>query len=439
MSAVPNPNSPTQPKGPLPIVPSRPDEPKRGVPWKSLIALAVCGLLGYLGYQWFAQPAVDTTVFASVKTATAAQGTVEHQIRLSGQTSAREFANIIAPILRGPEARNSLVLTKLIKAGVMVKAGQIVAEIDGQWLVDHMDDVRDQIRQAENDVLKRKAEQAVDMDQLDQTLRVAKSNWEKGKLEYKPAEIRSDVERELLKLTMDEAEARYKQQQSDVAQKQTSHTAELKILELTAERHRRHLGRHESDIKRYTITAPISGLPVMQTTFRGGEMTQISEGDQVAPGQPFMKIVNPASMQVEGNVNQAESSEVRLGQEVRVGFDSFPGLWLKGKVGGVNSVAVSGGRQGNYVRNIPVRVQLLQMDARVIPDLSAHGDILIERAENVLNVPLTALFEEKGKAFLFIRNPQQMFDRREVTTGLRSHTTVAVTQGVKAGDEVRLN
>ena len=91
MSAVPNPNPPVQPKGPLPAAPSLPEEPKRGGPWKSLIALAVVGLLGYLGYQWYTQPATDTTVFASVKTATAVQGNVEHQIRLSGQTSARDF------------------------------------------------------------------------------------------------------------------------------------------------------------------------------------------------------------------------------------------------------------------------------------------------------------------------------------------------------------
>jgi hypothetical protein len=443
MSAVPNPNPQPAETPKLPFVtPSPaappPEEPRRG-PWKSIAAFAVIGVLGYLGYQWAARPSTDTTVFAAAKTARAAQGSVERQIRMSGQTSARDFSSVTAPILRGPEARNSLILTSLIKPGVMVKPGDIVAQIDGQWLIDHIDDVKDQVHQAENDVAKRKAEQAVEMDQLSQTLRVAKANYDKAALEFKAAEVRSEVERELLKLSMEEFDARFKQQQSDVAQKKASHAAELKILDLTTERHRRHLGRHDSDIKRYTIRAPIAGLPVMQTLFRGGEMTQISEGDQVAPGQPFMKIVNPASMQVEGNINQTECSDVRLGQEVRVGIDSFPGLTLKGKVSGVNSVAVSGGRQGNYVRNIPVRVQLLQMDPRVIPDLSAHADIIIERAENVLHVPLTALVEENGKSFLFIRNPQQTFERREVTTGLSSHTNVAVTGAVKAGDEVRLN
>lgn len=439
MSAVPNPIQPATPASPKPALVPGPEEPKKGGPWKGLSILAVIGVLGYLGYQWLAKPTTDTTVFAAVKTATVASGSVERLIRVAGSTSAREYANVTAPILRGPEARNSLYLTKLVKPGSMVKKGDVIAQIDGQWLVDHMEDVRDDVRQAENDVLKRKAEQAVETEQLQQTLRVAKSTWDKAKLEYGAAEVRSDVERELLKLSMEEAEARYKQQLSDVNQKKAAHAAELKILELTAERHRRHLGRHDNDLKRYTIISPIDGLAVMQTLFRGGEMVQISEGDQVAPGQPFMKVINQSTMQVEGNINQSESSEIRLGQDVRVGFDSFPGLNLRGKVSGINALAQSGGRTSNFVRNIPVRIQLLELDPRVIPDLSAHGDVIVERADSVLHVPSSALFEEGGKSFLFVRNPQQSFDKRDVTVGLRSHTDVAVVEGVKAGDQVRLN
>ena len=300
MSAVPNPIQPAAPSSPQPAplqpVPG-PEEPKKGGPWKGLSILAVLGVLGYLGYQWLAKPTTDTTVFAAVKTATVAAGSLERVIRVAGSTSAREFANVTAPILRGPEARNSLYLTKLVKPGSIVRKGDVIAQIDGQWLLDHMEDVRDDVRQAENDVLKRRAEQAVETEQLQQTLRVAKSTWDKAKLEFGAAEVRSDVERELLKLSMEEAEARYKQQLADVNQKKAAHAAELKILELTAERHRRHLGRHDNDLKRYTIISPIDGLAVMQTLFRGGEMVQISEGDQVAPGQPFMKVINQRTMQ----------------------------------------------------------------------------------------------------------------------------------------------
>lgn len=400
--------------------------------------MAGIAVAGYLAYQWLTKPSTDGTVFAAVKTATITQGPVERRIRISGQTSAREFANVTAPILQGPEARNTLVLTYLSNAGVPVKKGTVIAKIDGQWLLDHIDDVKDQVRQAENDVTKRRAEQDVETQQLQQTLRVAKSNWDKAKLEFGAADVRSEVEKELLKLNMEEAEARYKQQSADVAQKRAAHAAEIKILELTVQRQRRHLGRHENDILRYTITAPIDGLPVMQTIFRGGEMAQIGEGDTVSPGQPFMKVVNQKTMQVEGQINQAESSEIRLGQDVYVGIDSFPDLKMRGKVSGVNALATA--RGGNFIRSIPVRVQLLDVDPRVIPDLSAYGDVVVQKVQDVLRAPVAAVTtQDDGKSFLFVKTPMQTFEKREVSTGLRSHTDVAITDGLKAGDQVRLN
>jgi len=396
-------------------------------------------LVGYLGYQWWAKPVVDTTAFAASKTLPVTVGNVERTLRVGGNTSAREFANVIAPILRGPDARNALYLTKVVKGGNLVKKGDVIAQIDVQSLLDRIDDVKDSVRQAENDVTKRQAEQSVEAEQLQQTLRVAKATWDKAKIEFAAAEVRSEVERELLKLAMEEAEAKYKQQLADVKQKQSAHAAEVKILEITAERIRRRLQRNEMDLRRFTITAPIDGLPVMQTLFRGGEMMQISEGDQINPGQPLMKIINPRTMQLEGNVNQSESHDIRLGQDARVGFDSFPGLILKGKVSGLNALAVAGGRPQNYVRNIPVRIQFTEIDPRVIPDLSAFGDIIIETASGVLRAPTSALTEDQGKFFMFVRSPQQTFERREVTIGLRSHTDVSITNGLKAGDEVRLN
>jgi hypothetical protein len=442
MSAVPNPSSPSpEPLKPLIVAPSSPSaEPpeKSKSPWGLIATVIGVVVGGYLLYQWLAKPSTDGTVFAAVKTATVTQGPVERRIRISGQTSAREFANVTAPILQGPEARNTLVLTYLSNPGVPVKKGTVIAKIDGQWLVDHIDDVKDQVRQAENDVTKRRAEQDVETQQLQQTLRVAKSNWDKAKLEYGAADVRSEVEKELLKLNMEEAEARYKQQSADVAQKRAAHAAEIKILELTVQRQRRHLGRHENDILRYTIVAPIDGLPVMQTIFRGGEMAQIGEGDTVSPGQPFMKVVNQKTMQVEGQINQAESSEIRLGQDVYVGIDSFPDLKMRGKVSGVNALATA--RGGNFIRSIPVRVQLLDIDPRVIPDLSAYGDVVVQRVQDVLRAPVSALTtQEDGKSFLFVKTPLQTFEKREVSTGLRSHTDVAITSGLKAGDQVRLN
>ena len=86
-----------------------------------------------------------------------------------------------------------------------------MAEFDPQSLRDHIDDVTDTVQQAENDVKKKRAEQEVEWETLQQRLRVAKSDLEKARLELKASEVRTDIERELLKLSTDEAEAAYRE------------------------------------------------------------------------------------------------------------------------------------------------------------------------------------------------------------------------------------
>jgi HlyD family secretion protein len=375
----------------------------------------------------------------AAKTAVAVQGPLENRIRLNGQTSARNFYNITAPIMRGPESGGSMVILKLAKAGSLVKAGDMLVQIDGQTMADHVDDVKDQLRQGENDVAKRKAEQAVELGALDQALRVSKAQWDKAKADFQPAPIRTEIERELLELSVDESQARYKQQVEDLNQMKAGHAAEIKILETTVARHKIHLSRHEIDLSRFTVKATKPGLVVRQSIFRGGDLAQVDEGDQVYPGMPVLKVVDPASMQIEANVNQAQSSELRIGQQVNIGFDAFTGLQLTGHVYSISALAAGGGRQNFFIRQVPVRIAIDKLDPRVIPDLSAFADVLAEKADNVVHVPLGAIVEEGGQSFVYVKKAGAGFDRRAVTLGIHSNTDVAIAQGVQAGEEVRVN
>ena len=367
-----------------------------------------------------------------------APASIQRVLRLSGQTSARKYFNVTAPMLRGPESGKALVLIKLVKSGAPVKKGELIAQIDPQATQDHVDDVMDTVRQAANDVVKRKAEQAVEWENLQQTVRQAKADAEKARLDAQPAGILTDIERELLQLNVEETAARYKQLQENLKIQRTAYDAEIKILEITRERQQRHHDRHATDLVKYTIYAPMDGLAVMQPIFRGGEMGQVQEGDQVWPGQLFLKIVDPRSMQVEARANQAESSALRIGQKVVVRLDAFPGKQFSGSIYSIGALAVSGWLQNYYIRNIPVNITIDGSDPQLIPDLSASGDVVIEQADNVLAVPLKAVRHTNGKATVMVKQADS-FQEREVTLGLDDETQVAVTSGLSAGEEVRIN
>ena len=403
--------------------------------------MLLAGIGGIAAYQYLTKPSSPAPVASSVKTAKAFVGPLTVTLRMTGQTSARNFVNVTTPLLRGPEARGSLTLLYVAPSGSKVKKGDLLAKIDAESMQDHIDDLQDTVASAQNDIRKRQAEHAVEMESLLQTLRLAKASFDKARLEYRAAEVRTVIERELLKLTMDEAEARYKQQLGNVDQRKSVHASERRILEITLDRHKRHVGRHQHDIEAFTIKSPIEGLVVMNTTYRGGQMVQLQQGDPLAPGMPILKVVDMYSMQVEGVVNQSDSSDLRLNQRVRLGLDAFSNIHLEGRIYSVGALASGGFRTGNYIRTVPVRVSIdgAGSDSRLIPDLSAHCDIVLETLPNQLQVPIAAVHEEEhGKTTVTVKEGDA-WEERAVTLGKRSNTMVAVTSGVEAGDEVRLN
>jgi multidrug efflux pump subunit AcrA (membrane-fusion protein) len=423
------------PVGPRPLEPppERFRNRKRG-----LIATAVVAVLGF-GLWLYLKPQPQQKQAAApvvIRTAVVRAGSLEQTLRLSGNTVAGNYANIAAPLLRGPEYRN-LVLIALVKGGTMAKKGEILAELDPTQARDHMDDVQADITQAEANIRKRIAEQAISDENQRQSIRVAKAALEKAKLDLKAAEVRTPIDQQLLQLIVEENEAAYQDAVRNFEIDRVSNRADLRILEITKERQIRHYQRHETDLVRFKIISPMEGLVVMQSIWRGGDMAQIQLGDQLAPNQPFMKIVDPKSMQLDAWVNQVESESIRVGQPAVVRFDAFPGIQLKGKVHSIGAIAVGSWRASNYIRNVPVKIKMLEQHPQVIPDLTASADVVIGTVEGKVLVPLDAVFSENGKRVVYVARGQG-FQAREVQLAGMNNTTAAVTSGVNAGDAVAL-
>jgi len=384
-----------------------------------------------------ARPEQKAATQITVRTVKVAPVRFNRTIRVAGTTAARNFANIVAPMMRGPDAGRALILIGLAKSGVMVKKGEVVAQIDAQSTKDHVDDLNSLIIQADGDVRKRKADQAIEAENLQQNMRRAKSALDKAKLDFAAKDIRTAIDQEILKLSVEEAEASYKELLQEEQIQKSAHASEIRILELTRDRHTRHRDRHKNDIEKFTIYAPMPGLVVMQSLQRGGDTAQVQLGDQVSPGQPFMKIVDTSSMQVQAALNQVESEEIRLGQRAEVHFDAFPDLVLKGHVYSIGALAAAGWRQSYFIRSLAVNIAIEANDPRLIPDLSASGDIAISGADNALTIPQEAVFNEDGKPTVYVKQAG-LFQARAVELGGRNNTQFVVRAGLAAGDEIAL-
>lgn len=399
-------------------------------------ALAAVGIAGWLYLRTARQSGAAQTVLAATRTATATRGALDVRLRITGSTTATDFANITAPRLRGPEA-GPMVILRLAPAGKVVQPGEVVLEFDPQSMKDHLDDTIDGLRDRQNDVAKRKVNNELRMENLRQSLRQAKAAVDKAALDYRTLDVRTDIDRELLRLALEEAQAAYKEMQSEVALTEESLAADLRNAEISMKMEELHVQRHESDLEKLVIRAPIPGMVVLQTMFRpGGDQVTVAVGDRMGPGQPVMKIINPEKMMVEGTVNQAEVTRLRIGQEAVIGLDAFPEATYRGKVFSIGAIGVGSRRENYYIRNIPVKVVIENPDHRVIPDLSAFANVLVDRQESALLVPAAAVGEQDGKQFVYVRT-EKGFEKREVKAGVSNGVQTAILEGLKEGEVVR--
>jgi HlyD family secretion protein len=409
-----------------------------------MIWLAVVGIAMAIGVVLHSADGPSQTAktadVAAVPTMAVSFGSLDRTIMLAGPTSARKYATIKVPAQRG-RGTGALNLIKLIDGGTEVKKGDMVAQLDPESLLQQIDDFDDTVSQAEANLRTRKAQQAVDVERLLQTVRSAKAQLDQAAADYRAADVKTDIERQLLKLSLDEEQATYDQQLKSLPLQQISIGSDLRTQEISYAQLLKRRERLQTDLKNYTFNAPMDGMVVIQTFTRPGssDMVQYKLGDQVAPGQAFLKIVDTSTMQVEARANQTESGEIRVGQPAVVSLDAFPGVKFTGRVYSLGAIAAQGMSFGTsyYVRTVPVTIEIQGRDPRLIPDLTGAAEIRVAHKENVIVLPLEVLHTAGGKDFVYVKTAQG-FEKREVRTGLQNATRIEIASGLKVGEQVAL-
>lgn len=385
---------------------------------------------------------------AQIRTAAAASGVLESTLRVSGTLETRNFSAIRAPRLRGPRdsGQQHITLANLAEPGSIVVPGAVVAEFELKWLEDHIDDRRSSQTESEANVEKRRAEIMI-LRETDRQARVtAKAEYEKAVLDVRTAAVKSEIEAEILKNIAEEANVSWQQLEVEGEMMEDVHHADLRTFELQVGEDRLHTERHQRDYERLSVQAPIGGLVVLETTYKGnGQFDQAAPGDQVYPGSLFMRIVDVSTMVLNASVNQVDAQSVRIGQKCTVVLDAYPDIELTGSVFNVGAIATSGGDsrykrggQSNYMKNISVLIAIDEKDERILPELSASADIMLSTTQADVMVPRSAVRSLDDKAVVYVRDGES-FAEREVVVDARNDTHAAIRSGLNKGEAVLLS
>jgi multidrug resistance efflux pump len=315
-----------------------------------------------------------------------------------------------------------------------------VAAFDRQYMLLRLDDYRASVAQSESALTKQKAQLEITRKAHQQLIDSAKADLEKARLDMKTIPVLSAIDAERSKLAFAEAQARYDQLLREVKFVRVSEEADIRNAELDLAKAKIELKRAERNAERMVVKAPITGLVVMQNTFRGSEFAPIQKGDELWPGQSFMQIVNPSSMVINATVNQSDVQLLRVGAPARVRFDAYNDLELPARVEAIGAMTASGGQRASYVREVPVRLRIEKMDARVIPDLSVSVDVMLAPPQRAAAVaPLGAIFHSDARhPFVYVRESTG-WESRSVETGIKNNLVAVIKRGLSPGEMVALD
>jgi RND family efflux transporter MFP subunit len=220
----------------------------------------------------------------------------------------------------------------------------------------------------------------------------------------------------------DTAESRYKRSKATV----TAAEAAVRVAESSL------LGARVS-YDYSLIRAPFDAVVLTKNADVGDIITPL--GSAANAKAAVVTIADLASLQVEADVSESNLEKVKAGQPCEITLDALPNSRFRGVLQTIVPTA------DRTKASVMVKVRFLEVDGRILPEMSAKVAILSrpatdddQQAKTVVNP--AALFKANGRDAVYLLDNGRV-RIAPVTVGPRFGDLVEVS-GVKAGDKVAL-
>ncbi len=379
-------------------------------PWTGVGAIVAALLLVAWRFAPFggnaAIPAVEVT-----------QGNLALTLEEVGELRAKRSAIIAAP--------NDKLITYLAPEGSVVRAGDLLVQLESAKYVMGVDEGKSAVDVAQAQLDKAKA----DLQSQLYKEEAAKKQYESLlELQQKGFAMTSEVEE--ARLGYMELQSKTGAFRAAVDQERAEVTRAGKTLDQVKHR-----------LASNAVYSPMDGIVVYASVGNPDEGKRVEVGFMPYEGQPLMELPDITSMQVLTEVNEMDVEKVKVGQPVEIRLDAVPDAMFQGKVARLGSLAqrkvslVSGKRTAEKVFSLEVDVDAA--DPRLRPGLSATVSIRVAELVDVVYAPVEAIFQEQGRNIAYVKNGRRV-KPVAVQCGSSNDRYVVIQAGLRPGDQVLL-
>jgi len=410
---------------------------KRRIIWIALILIvAAVGVAVAIG-----MPRLPESP-SGVPTARVTKGPLDLNVHATGELRAGRTVTMVTPPVGG-----MLRIVRMVPTGVPVKKDEVVMEFDPADQQYALDQARTDLAEAEQEIVKMKADREVQTAQDAVDLLTARFDVRRAELDAQGNEFVSPIDAQKNALSLEEARRRLAQIEDDVKSRVVTSQASLQVVEEKRNKAMMAMQRAQQVIDSLVLKAPIDGVVSIKENreaaggmfFFGQVLPEYREGDSVWPGRPVADVIESGRMELRAKIDESDRTNLVEGQVAEVSVDTLPGQVFKAKVGALSGLASRGGffePTATISRLFDVTFQFETQDPRLKAGASARVFIKGKQIDDALHVPRQAVFDKNGKNHVFVRVGDR-FEQREVKVVQRTESRIAV-DGLSEGVEIAL-
>lgn len=209
------------------------------------------------------------------------------------------------------------------------------------------------------------------------------------------------------------------------------------------------------NLGRTTIYAPTDGT----ISLLEAELGERVVGTQQMTGTEIMRVANLNNMEVEVDVNENDIVKVNIGDDVNIEVDAYMKKEFKGVVTSISNSA-SSTLTADQVTNFKVKIRILKDSYADLtdgkpenyspfrPGMTATVDIITQRKEKVIAVPISAIVikadttktndsnkVDKKIEYVFIKEGNKA-KLRAIKTGIQDDSNIEIKTGLKKGEVI---
>jgi len=367
-------------------------------------------------------------------TAVVKKGDFLHEVVISGEAQSTSLKKINGPSDIRKFKLRDIKIQDLIPEGSVVKVGDYVGRLDPSGVNEQIIDARLELENAESKFTQEQLDTTLTLKQERTAIKDLLFDIEVKKLELKQSIYEPPASIKQLEISVERFERDLKEKKEDYYIKKRKAVAKMVEVGTEVSKIRKQLEGLTALQKSFTIKSDANGMVTYAKNWDGSKR---KVGSSISMWDPAIATLpDLTKMESKTFANEVDIRKIQKELPVTIGFDAFPELVLEGIVTNVANVGEK--KRGSDIKLFQVLIKLNENDSSIRPGMTTSNRILISKEENVLTVPLEAIFSKDSISYSYVKTGLSV-EKQEVELGDSNVDVVVIKNGLEENDIVYLS